>query len=47
MTIKDAGGTVLARDRVGFRLGFPRGEVTTLTASPGRFMPGNNRTNSG
>ena len=40
VTIEDAGGAVLARDRAGFRLGYPQGEVTTLTASPGRFMPG-------
>ena len=39
-TIEDSQGTVLARNRIGFRLGYPQGEVTTLTVTPDRFMPG-------
>ena len=40
VTIEDSQGIVLIRDRVGFRLGYPQGEVTALTVSPDHFMPG-------
>ncbi len=39
-TIEDGNGNLLARERSGFRLGYPQAEITGLTVSPDRPMPG-------